>query len=187
MQEKEIITGIFRIPKKLGKSLFYLGFALMMFGLFKPFWNYTWGSRSNFSVMNQFCIYFLPCLTLGFPLCYHGGSMSLEQSITVTNLRVYGTSGGKKIDIPKEQITSVESYNNVITIRTASGKINFSYLVNCADVYKAILNLTYRTQESAPNNTISQAEELKKYKDLLDSGVISQEEFNAKKKQLLGL
>lgn len=33
----------------------------------------------------------------------------------------------------------------------------------------------------------SNAEELKKYKDLLDSGVISQEEFDAKKKQLLGL
>lgn len=33
----------------------------------------------------------------------------------------------------------------------------------------------------------SSADELKKFKDLLDSGVISQEEFDAKKKQLLGL
>ena len=33
----------------------------------------------------------------------------------------------------------------------------------------------------------SHADELKKYKELLDSGVISQEEFDAKKKQLLGL
>lgn len=33
----------------------------------------------------------------------------------------------------------------------------------------------------------SNADELKKYKELLDSGVISQEEFDAKKKQLLGL
>ena len=31
------------------------------------------------------------------------------------------------------------------------------------------------------------AAELKQYKELLDSGVISQEEFDAKKKQLLGL
>lgn len=37
--------------------------------------------------------------------------------------------------------------------------------------------------QSAP----SQADELKKFKDLLDSGVITQEEFDAKKKQLLGL
>ena len=33
----------------------------------------------------------------------------------------------------------------------------------------------------------SDAEEIKKYKELLDSGIISQEEFDAKKKQLLGL
>ena len=30
-------------------------------------------------------------------------------------------------------------------------------------------------------------DDLKKYKDLLDAGVITQEEFDAKKKQLLGL
>lgn len=34
---------------------------------------------------------------------------------------------------------------------------------------------------------ISSADELKKFKELLDMGVISQEEFDAKKKQLLGL
>lgn len=38
---------------------------------------------------------------------------------------------------------------------------------------------------SAP--TISAADELKKFKELLDMGVITQEEFDAKKKQLLGL
>lgn len=34
---------------------------------------------------------------------------------------------------------------------------------------------------------VNNAEELKKYKELLDSGVITQEEFDTKKKQLLGL
>ena len=42
----------------------------------------------------------------------------------------------------------------------------------------------YRTEVV---NNIASADELKKYKELLDSGVISQEEFDAKKKQLLGL
>ena len=36
-------------------------------------------------------------------------------------------------------------------------------------------------------NQVSAADELRKFKDLLDSGLISQEEFDAKKKQLLGL
>ena len=34
---------------------------------------------------------------------------------------------------------------------------------------------------------VSSADELKKFKDLLDNGIITQEEFDAKKKQLLGL
>ena len=37
------------------------------------------------------------------------------------------------------------------------------------------------------NASISSADELKKFKELLDMGVISQEEFDAKKNQLLGL
>ena len=34
---------------------------------------------------------------------------------------------------------------------------------------------------------VSGADELKKFKELLDMGVITQEEFDAKKKQILGL
>ena len=35
--------------------------------------------------------------------------------------------------------------------------------------------------------SVSSADEIKKYKELLDSGIITQEEFDAKKKQLLSL
>ena len=42
-------------------------------------------------------------------------------------------------------------------------------------------------KEEQKTENLSQADELKKYKDLLDSGVITQEEFDARKKQLLGL
>lgn len=45
----------------------------------------------------------------------------------------------------------------------------------------------YKNIRNAPTGTLSPADELKKYKDLLDSGIITQEEFDAKKKQLLGL
>ena len=41
--------------------------------------------------------------------------------------------------------------------------------------------------KTQPTAAVSAADELKKFKELLDSGVISQEEFDAKKKQLLGL
>lgn len=38
-----------------------------------------------------------------------------------------------------------------------------------------------------PSSSISGADEILKYKSLLDSGIITQEEFDSKKKQLLGL
>lgn len=47
-----------------------------------------------------------------------------------------------------------------------------------------------KRQKNAPvvvTNQVSSADELKKFKELLDMGVITQEEFDAKKKQLLGL
>lgn len=48
-----------------------------------------------------------------------------------------------------------------------------------------------KSKKEAQNTTVvmqtSAADELKKFKELLDMGVITQEEFDAKKKQLLGL
>ena len=42
--------------------------------------------------------------------------------------------------------------------------------------------------EKAPNaSTVSAADEIRKYKALLDDGIITQQEFEAKKKQLLGI
>lgn len=46
---------------------------------------------------------------------------------------------------------------------------------------------TSHVNKSKGASELGVADELKKYKELLDSGVISQEEFDAKKKQLLGL
>lgn len=55
-----------------------------------------------------------------------------------------------------------------------------NYCKKMVDEYKS----GKRNQSSAQ---ISPAEELKKFKELLDMGVLSQEEFDAKKKQILGL
>lgn len=41
--------------------------------------------------------------------------------------------------------------------------------------------------DNAASTPISAADELMKYKNLLDSGAITQEEYESKKKQLLGL
>lgn len=44
---------------------------------------------------------------------------------------------------------------------------------------------TYKTAETVQVNNFSMADEIKKYKELLDIGAITQEEFDVKKKELL--
>lgn len=67
-------------------------------------------------------------------------------------------------------------------------------LKNAAEIHRVLSALIVNRQFNPISNTTikqeipqSNADELKKYKDLLDSGVITHEEFDAKKKQLLGL
>ena len=50
---------------------------------------------------------------------------------------------------------------------------------------ESVVQLETHNKETTP--VISSADELKKFKELLDCGVISQEEFDAKKKQFLGV
>ena len=110
--------------------------------------------------------------------------------ITITDKRVYGVnSAGKRVDLPMDSISAVGTgIFSSLAITTASGAIKFAMLANRDELHKALSNLLVERQ-GKPVTTISgsDADELKKYKELLDNGVISQEEFDAKKKQLLGL
>ena len=45
----------------------------------------------------------------------------------------------------------------------------------------------YKNKGNGTVQQLSPADELKKFKELLDAGIITQEEFDAKKKELLGL
>ena len=119
--------------------------------------------------------------------------------LVVTDKRVYGKAAfGTRIDLPINKISSiglgVRLFSSV-AIATSSGKIKFHLLKNREEVYQTISNaianaVTHTIEHDSKQNTSfagSAADELKKYKDLLDSGIITQEEFDAKKKQLLGL
>ncbi|MBR3553164.1 MAG: SHOCT domain-containing protein [Clostridia bacterium] len=121
--------------------------------------------------------------------------------MTVTDKRIYGkTSFGRRVDLPLDSISAVGvGAFRSIAVATSSGKIKFGFIENRDEIHTVIGNLLVqrqnRPQQTAPvppapaAQPVSQsaADELKKYKDLLDSGVITQDEFDAKKKQLLGL
>jgi len=71
--------------------------------------------------------------------------------------------------------------------------VSFLAIKNTDEIHSVLSDLIIARQDKSVNNIIKQeipqsnAEELKKYKDLLDNGIITQEEFDQKKKQLLSL
>ena len=75
--------------------------------------------------------------------------------------------------------------NTKMSDESASKAIDYTRCPKCGS-YDVFL---MKDNEQCINNqqTVSSADEIKKYKELLDSGIITQEEFDAKKKQLLGL
>ena len=115
--------------------------------------------------------------------------------IVVTNKRVYGfTAFSKRIDLPIDSVSAIgSSAFNGISVSTSSGRISFMLIKNRNEIHRCISDLLIERQKknsvvaSAAECRISNPDELKKYKELLDSGVITKEEFNAKKKQLLDL
>lgn len=76
-------------------------------------------------------------------------------------------------------------------METAQSKVvDYSRCPNCKSTnIKEIFENEVVVEKPNKNMTatISAADEIKKFKELLDCGIITQEEFDAKKKQLLGL
>ncbi len=116
--------------------------------------------------------------------------------IIVTDRRVYGRIAfGKRVDLPIDFITSVAKIQGLkgVTILSSSKKTKFLLIKNVGEVYSEINNLLIERQKSKlpvnitvePKNDTP--DDLIKLKELLDMGVITQEEFEAKKKQILGL
>lgn len=89
---------------------------------------------------------------------------------------------------------NANAMNDTNRILFCSGMFSFnntnSFAKAIADEIIAAFN-NYKERENEfdhdQGGTISGADEIKKFKALLDDGIITQEEFNAKKKQLLGL
>ena len=117
--------------------------------------------------------------------------------MTVTDKRIYGKiKWGRRVDLPIDSVSAVGiGAFKSITISTSSGRISFSAIRNRNEIHEIVSKLLVERQKQsaipvAPTATsplASSADELKKYKELLDCGIITQEEFDAKKKQLLGL
>ncbi len=116
--------------------------------------------------------------------------------ITATDKRVYGiTFFGKRVDLPLDSISAVGTgIIKKVTVTTSSGRVSFSLIKNADEIHSEISKLLLERQKKTEEPYImpqtaqmGNADEIKKFKELLDNGIITQEEFDAKKKQLLGL
>ncbi len=161
-----------------------------------------YGTNSRFAIAleryleNYFEPFFLIFLLGGAAVALIFYFMFHKTKITVTSKRVYGqTAWGKRVDLPLDMISATgTSLLKGIAVSTSSGKIKFVLIQNRDEIHDAISKLLMERQSKAtaattakPKIPKSGADELKEFKELLDSGVISQEEFDTKKKQLLGL
>lgn len=89
-------------------------------------------------------------------------------------------------------VGSVQSGNAQAQVNSAADKLDaLSRCPNCrstdATEITAEEAAKIRAASTVPVQAASNADELKRFKELLDSGIITQEEFDAKKKHLLGL
>ena len=150
-------------------------------------WPYVWYTAPNFFIG-------LGLLLVAVILAFAFSKFS-KSKIVVTNKRIYGSAAyGRRVDLPIDAISSVGIGGafSQIAVATANGLINFYLMKNSEEIHCTISDLVANRQDK-PKEIVQQvinqtsAKELKECKELLDSGVITQEEFDAKKKQLLGL
>lgn len=75
---------------------------------------------------------------------------------------------------------------SLISADTKKGSFLYNTMTDCANKILALLD-SITAESSAPSFSGSAADEILKYKQLLDCGAITEEEFNKKKSELLNL
>ena len=114
-------------------------------------------------------------------------------SIAVMGALVNLTKGDYDFDIPIAAITEIEDTNRlmskVLLIRTQDTEYKF-FFTKLEEWKIAFSNVREQSEENCKVEdmpTQSTADELLKFKSLLDAGAITEDEYNAQKKKLLNL
>jgi hypothetical protein len=208
MSETKVIEGRFSKVNTPMIVLIILSVLTLLYSFFCCYRAYTLSQSSYIMKTDKSMIgfgfeygYFSPFLYVGLPLLILALVFFFWMSrcsIVVTDKRVYGRAAfGKRVDLPFDMISSVGSgFFNSISVATSSGRISFWLLSNRNEVFDAISRILMSRQENrkaSMTTTIKQeipksnADELKKFKELLDSGIITQDEFDEQKKKILNL
>lgn len=125
------------------------------------------------------------CNVCGHIFCYTDSDLYRNKQLakeakSSANMAVLEALGGTRLASNQQSAAADRALDKIIDY-TKCPKCNSTDLTDAND------DEIRRASNGAGNTAVSAADELKKYKELLDMGVITQDEFNAKKKQLLGL
>lgn len=118
--------------------------------------------------------------------------------IVITDKNISGrTFWGKKVILPIHMISafSISKIFSVVAITSSSGCIKFPCIGNREKIAKVLQQLLNERQtkteieekEVLQNNNLTDVDYLIKLKNLLDNNIITQEEFEKKKKEILGI
>lgn len=98
-----------------------------------------------------------------------------------------------KIKVTLKDINNPVVYITFLNSKTKKDSFVYKTFYKDAQECLSVLQLICNSQETSSNSDQSNttiesvADEIKKFKNLLDEGILTQEEFDAKKKELLGL
>lgn len=188
MEEKILIeeTGTEEKYKKYNKrfKVLLLCFVISGLAMIYEFWN--WHSDFTFFIITMLTVVFGIAMIFSLAM-----ALFSKCKISVTNYRVYGKNIAGQVDLPIDSISSVKKGPfKSIGVASSSGFVKF-YLVESRDEIFEEISALLKQRQSArkviKEETSNSTDELKKFKELLDMGIITQEEFDIKKKQLLGL
>lgn len=82
--------------------------------------------------------------------------------------------------------TSKELMGHKITFFASGNKVKMKW-INVGEINEFVNYVKENIGKKSSGSSTSAADEIRKYKELLDEGIITAEEFEQKKKQLLGL
>lgn len=188
MNEKTLIKGTFTsnfvgvVVEFIVGVIFAIGFILSI------------TLEMNSPLVSVGCLSFVIVAIVGGVMNYN----LKNQELTVTDKRVYGVLSRKEIELPLDKISYVESKGGSgMVIATAAGFINCQCCTNRDDVIEVMSSLLkkrntdfHKDEAVVPCESPSKfnkIDEVRKYKELLDENIITQEEFEKKKKELLEL
>lgn len=150
------------------------------------FWQYLFNKKVEFVLFIAILVLFI-VLLIGSVLYI----ADKKTELTIHENAITGKkNNGKTVQFLLKDIKSVETTKTQgLKITGAGIRYDIHLIQNADEMKNVMMDMLAKVHQEQPSVAVvgSSTSDIKEYKELLDAGIITQEEFDAKKKQLLGL